>query len=368
MKKILLLGPFPIGDKGLNGQTIANQTLYEGLKKDYLVEYINTSRELEFNNKREQGKFKLGKFFKIFIFLIKEIFHILFSKYDVIYMTPGQSFLGFMRFSPYMILSFIKGVPCFIHIHGGNFRNMYDNLSFNKKKVLKFFLKRITGVIVLGGSLKKMFKGLVKENKIFICENGVQDFVVATEKEIKNKLERITRSKKRKIIYLSNLMKEKGILEVLKVSEKFSEDDIEFNLAGAIEPEIKNEVREYLKKYPNKIIYHGVVSGQNKKELLLNNDIFILPSWDEGQPISILEAYVTGCSVITDENVGGIGDIFQDKVNGNSCKAKNIDSIFEAIEKVKNNDKYIKDNYQYGIENYTKEKFVSRIKNIILGE
>lgn len=367
MKKILLLGPFPIGDKGLNGQTIANQTLCEGLKKDYLVEYINTSKELEFNNKREQGKFKFGKFLKIFLSFFSEIFHILFSKYDVIYMTPGQSFLGFMRFSPYMILGFIKKIPCYIHIHGGNFRNVYNNLSTKKQNILKYFLKRLSGVIVLGNSLRSMFKGLVKENKIFVCENGVQDFVVATEKEIKNKLERITRSKKRKIIYLSNLMKEKGILEVLKVSEKFIEDDIEFNLAGAIEPEIKEIVKEYLEKYPNKIVYHGIVNGQKKKELLLSNDIFILPTYysNEGQPISILEAYVTGCSVVTTYQ-GGIEDIFKDRVNGISCKARDIDTIFKSIENLKNDTKYMKYNYQYGKQKYTKEEFVNRIKNIIL--
>lgn len=366
MKKILLLGPFPIGNKGLNGQTLANQTLYEGLKRDYLVEYINTSKELEFNNKREQGKFKLGKFLKIFLSFFSEIFHILFSKYDVIYMTPGQSFLGFMRFSPYMILGFIKKIPCYIHIHGGNFRNVYNNLSIKKQNILNYFLKRLSGVIVLGNSLRSMFKGLIEENKIFVCENGVQNYVIATEQEIKEKYEKFNKSKKIKILYLSNLMKEKGILEVLEVSEKFNEDDIEFNLAGAIEPEIKEIVEEYLKKYPNKIVYHGVVNGQKKKELLLNNYIFILPSWDEGQPISILEAYVTGCSVITDENVGGIRDIFQDKINGISCKVKDVNSIFKAIKELKDSDKYIKYNYQYGIQKYTKKDFVNKIKNIIV--
>ena len=34
-----------------------------------------------------------------------------------------------------------------------------------------------------------------------------------------------------------------------------------------------------LKKYPNKLIYHGIVNGEKKKELLLNNDIFILPTY-----------------------------------------------------------------------------------------
>ena len=367
MKKILLLGPFPIGNKGLNGQTIANQTLYEGLSKKYNVSSINTLKDLDFTDKKEQGKFKLGKFLKIFFSFVLEILQMLFSKYDIIYMTPGQSFLGFMRFSPYMILSFIKNTPCYIHIHGGNFRNMYDNLSFRKQKFLHYFFKRISGTIVLGNSLKNMFKNLVEENKIFVCENGVQDYVVATTEEIEEKFENFNKNKKRKILYLSNLMKEKGILDLLKVSEKFDEKEVEFNLAGAIEPEIKTIIDKYLKKYSKKIIYHGIINGEKKKQLLLNNDIFILPTYysNEGQPISILEAYVTGCSVIT-TNQGGICDIFQNEINGYQCIAKNVESIYLAIEKIKDNNRYIIRNYQYGIENYTRKKFVERIEKILL--
>lgn len=365
MKKILLLGPFPVGDKGLNGQTIANQTLYEGLSEIYKVNRINTLKNLEFTDKADQGKFKIGKFVKIVSTLINENFNILFTKYDVIYMTPGQSFWGFMRFTPYMLSSFVKNTPCYIHIHGGNFRKMYDKESKLKKKLMSFFIKRMTGIIVLGNSLKNMFNGLIEETKIFVCENGVQDEMVATEEEIEKKMKRIKNSSKRKILYLSNLMKEKGILELLRASEELSEREFEFNLAGAIEPNIKNIVDEYLKKYPNKIYYHGIVSGQDKKKIFLENDIFILPSWDEGQPISILEAYTTGCYVIADSNIGGIKDIFQDKINGGKCRAKEYNSLIENLNKNKMEIKpYIKNNYFFS-KKYSKDYFVKRIIDII---
>lgn len=366
MKKILLLGPFPVGKKGVNGQTIANQTLYEGLLSLYNVEKINTLKNLEFTNKEEQGKFKLIKFLKILFTLLEEIFHILFSKYDVIYMTPGQSFLGFMRFSPYMFCSFIKKVPCYIHIHGGSFRRMYDKQSNFKRKLLNFFIKRTAGVIVLGSSLRDMFKGLIEDSKIFVCENGVQDEIVATEQEIEEKIKRIKNSSKRKVLYLSNLMKEKGILELLEASKELSEEEFEFNLAGAIEPNIKEIVEGYLRKYPNKIIYHGIVNGQEKKKLYLENDIFILPTYyeNEGQPISILEAYVTGCLVVT-TNHGGIKDIFKENTNGKYCIIKSSVSIVKILKDIRKNFDYILINYKRGINKYSKEKFIERIKNII---
>lgn len=105
MKKILMIGPFP---GSLNGQTIANQTAYEGLKVEYDVDRINTLKENEFKDKSRQGKFILSKFLKIMKEISSEIRKIATDNYDIVYMTSGQSFLGFMRFSPYMLTCIIK--------------------------------------------------------------------------------------------------------------------------------------------------------------------------------------------------------------------------------------------------------------------
>ncbi|MGL5963545.1 MAG: glycosyltransferase family 4 protein [Fusobacteriaceae bacterium] len=362
MKKILMLGPFP---GSLNGQTIANQTVYEGLKEQYNVDKIDTLKETGFSDKTDQGKFILGKFLKIFIELFKEMKQIYIQKYDVIYMTSGQSFLGFMRFAPYMLICILKKIPYYNHIHGGYFRKMYDSQNRVNKILLNYFIKKASGMIVLGDSLKSMFEGIISAEKIFVCENGVQDDVVATEEEIAQKIERYKKDNKKRVLYLSNLMVEKGILDLLKASESFNDDEIEFNLAGAIEPSIKNIVEDYLVKYPNKIKYHGIVRGEQKKRLLLENYIFILPTYysNEGQPISILEAYATGCAVITDESVGGIRDIFSDEVNGLSIENRNIESISSNIEKIRV-EKFISTNYKKLKEKYTKQKFVERISEV----
>lgn len=361
MKKILMIGPFP---GNLNGQTIANQTAYEGLKAKYDVDRINTLKEKEFTDKSKQGKFIFSKFLKILKELLSEIKIILTGKYDVVYMTSGQSFLGFMRFTPYMLACITKNTPYYNHIHGGYFRKMYDSQTQFKQMLLDFFIKKSAGMIVLGESLKGMFQGILQEDKIYVCENGVQYNIVATEDEVKEKITRYKKEEKKKVLYLSNLMKEKGILDLLKVSERFRSDEIELNLAGAIEPSIKNIVEDYLQKYPNKIKYHGIVKGQAKKKLLLENYIFILPSYDEGQPISILEAYATGCAVITDEAVGGIRDVFKSNINGINIKNKDIESIFNGIENIKEVN-YFEVNYKILKEKYIKDKFIKRLEKII---
>lgn len=364
MKKILMIGPFP---GSLNGQTIANQTAFEGLSASYNVERINTLKENTFTDKSKQGKFIFSKFFRILKELSNEMKIIFTGNYDVVYMTSGQSFLGFMRFAPYMLICIMKGIPYYNHIHGGYFRRMYDSQNRFKQKLLNFFIKKSTGMIVLGNSLRSMFKGILQEDKIYVCENGVQDDVVATEDEIKEKIERYKKDAKKRVIYLSNLMVEKGILDLLKASEKFNDNEIEFNLAGAIEPSIENIVEDYLKRYPNKIKYHGIVRGEEKKKLLLENYIFILPTYysNEGQPISILEAYATGCAVITDESVGGIKDIFQDGINGVSIKNKDIYSIYNNLKEIEEKN-FLNNNYKNCKKNFLSKYFIKKVEKIIM--
>lgn len=364
MKKILMIGPFP---GSLNGQTIANQTAYEGLKANYNIDRINTLKENDFTDKSKQGKFILSKFLRIMKEILSEIKEIIKGDYDVIYMTSGQSFLGFMRFSPYMLACIMKKIPYYNHIHGGYFRKMYDSQSGFKQKLLNFFIKKSTGMIVLGNSLKSMFEGILEKDKIYVCENGVQDDVVATEDEIKEKIARYKNDTKKRVLYLSNLMEEKGILDLLKASEKFNDNEIEFNLAGGIEPSIKDKVEDYLRKYPNKIKYHGIVRGEQKKKLLLENYVFILPTYysNEGQPISILEAYATGCAVITDESVGGIRDIFKNNVNGISIKNRDVEDIFNKIKNILECE-FFEKNYIDLKNEYIKKNFILRIEKIVI--
>lgn len=361
--KVLIIGTFP---EPITGMSMANYTLYRGLlEKKIEVDYIDTKLENSLTNKEKQGKFDCQKIVKVLKKMLKEIKRVIKNKDEIVCISVGTTFLGFLRYSHYMLFSFLKGKKVFLHFHTSTFRRMYNNQNIVGKKILKFFLYNSKGLIVLGESLVSLFDDIVDKNKIYICENGVQNEIVATEEEIAKKREKLGNDTKKRVLYLSNLMKEKGILDLLKASEKFDDNEIEFNLAGEIEPNIKEEVESYLKKYPKKIKYHGIVKGKEKKKLLLENYIFILPSYDEGQPISILEAYATGCSVITDELVGGIGDIFENCKNGLSVKSKNIDSICECIKDVKV-EEYIKKNYELIEKKFSEKKFVERLLNIFL--
>lgn len=367
--RILMVGPFP---KPITGQTIANKTLYNGLKrKGHTVDFIDTDTEKKIESLNNQGKFNIKKIINSFKPVINGIIKILFFKYDVIYITPGQSYMGFMKYSQFINAAKLKGIPCYIHIHGGYIRKMFDDCNKKHQKVLSKLFNRCTGIIVLGDSLKCMFNDIVPESKIRVCHNGISDDYILSDKEIIKKINRANKNTRIDILYLSNLLQSKGIIETLEACLKLKDDDIEFHLdvAGNIEDSIKDSIYNYFNKLGKAVTFHGVVTGNEKRKLLEKNSIFCLPIVYryEGQPISILEAMGMGNAIVTTNN-GGIRDIFMNGVNGTLCEGKDISSIVNAILNSHNKRTlFINNNYE-NISRYSEINFVNCIEKIILSK
>lgn len=364
--RILMVGPFP---GQISGMTIANQMLYDGLiEEGYHVEYVNTDTNKSFSSFNTQGKFNLYKIVTAFNPIFEGVKKIKSRKFDVVYITPAQSYLGFMKYTYFIKAAKKLGIPCYIHIHGSAIRKMYDELDNNKKVNIKKYIQMCDGAIVLGESLRYLFKDILSEDKILVCENGVQDEFILSKEEVNDKVIKFKKDKKIRILYLSNLMKTKGIIQLLDAAIQMKNNNVDFHLdlAGVIEPEIQQDIEDKMQELGEKVTYHGLVKGNEKKNLLINNYIFCLPTYypNEGQPISILEAMTTANSVVT-TNFGGIKDIFIDKTNGHECSCE-PKSISEAImNSYDNYEKIATGNYGYSIEKYTKKQFTLRIVEIL---
>jgi len=311
---IIMIGPLP---PPINGMTMANQMLFDGLieKGIYKISTIDTSIKKKHGcgNLKEQGKFIFSKFTYSLWPIIKGSFSIICTRQlNTVYITTAQSEIGYLKYTPFIFAAKLRNVPCFIHIHGGFFGVMYSGSKGIKQRIIKKSLDTLSGVIVLGESLRRMFRGIVPDEKIFVCPNGVEEHIFASEEEVREKTKRWEKDETVRIIYLSNLMKDKGILDLFDAVTilKSKGTKVHLDIAGAIEPGIKDTVEAHLENLKTEATYHGVVTGENKKQLLLKNYIFCLPTYypNEGQPISILEGMANGCAILTTDQ-GGIKDI-----------------------------------------------------------
>lgn len=360
-----MIGPLP---PPIHGMSIANNMLFNGLKNNHGVEVLNTNTEKRLGNLSKQGRLTYGKTFRSLSQILFGTIKILLGKrYDIVYLTPGQTIGGYLKYVPFMWAAKIRKIPYVIHIHGGYFRTMYNNTKGRKRKFIYRSLRHLSGAIVLGNSLRYMLEGLIPNEKIFVCENGVEDEIFATEEEIKNKIGRWKNDDTIRIVYLSNLMKAKGILDLLEAVKILDSKGkkVHLDVAGAIEPEIKLEIERYFAELGDVITYHGVVNGQTKKKLLLDNYIFCLPSnhpYGEGQPISILEAMANGCVLVTTDH-GGIKDIVNKKY-GIFVEKGSAESIAKTLETKLIKEMFI-ESWNEAIIKYHVSQFVRKIEDIL---
>ena len=121
----------------------------------------------------------------------------------------------------------------------------------------------------------------------------------------------------RKLLYTGRLSVEKGLpilFESLKLL-KNQDYDYELTLVG------DGEDRAYLEQLASemdigeRLIFTGFAGQDEVRKHLLESDIFILPSFAEGVPVSLMEAMSSGIPVIS-TYVGGIAELIKSEETG----------------------------------------------------
>ena len=356
MKKVLIIGPFP---NPISGVSIANKVVEEILNADlnFTVENINTSYPI-FDE--QIGEFSIQKFF-FYLRINSSFFKVL--KNNIIYITPGQTFFGVLKYALFIVAASALRKELIIHVHGNYLGKEYQSLKGFKRVLFYFLVSRFTKGIVLSNSLKHNLTPFLEDKNIFSLPNFAQDYLYKEDKKfVKDEL---------RIFYLSNLMKEKGIFCLLNALKNLEKNNIIYKakIAGNIDQKYSKEILNLFTELKN-TEYIGVVNGDDKKNLLEWGNVFVLPTFYkmEGQPISILEAMATTNLVVT-TNHAGISDVFQDKINGYFVEKNNENSIQKILSYLAANKSELKKIAEYNktffLNNFTVDIFKKNLLEII---
>lgn len=333
-KKICFIAQFP---PPIHGLSKAVDTLY---KSDLNVDVAEKGRYV-FQKVNITNNCKL----------LNNIKKIIKSDADLYYITISQSQIGNLRDLLILNLLVKRKKRIIVHLHGGYYRTLvdFDVPKWQRKENYKA-ISKVNGVIVLGNSLKWIFKGMIDEEKIHVVPNCIDDEYLISDYDFENKIKAIKKEKIHHVLWLSNFIESKGYPFVLQMA-KFEKDRVNlggnkryhFDFAGQFfnkkdEAAFFDFIRQ--NKLENYISYYGIVTGQEKISLLKKCIFFALPTRypKEGQPISILEAMGNGMSIITTE-YAGIPDIVKNNENGlllskeevTNVMAKNILSKLDDI-------------------------------------
>jgi glycosyltransferase involved in cell wall biosynthesis len=138
--------------------------------------------------------------------------------------------------------------------------------------------------------------------------------------------------------------------------------DVHFSIIGG--GPIMDELEILSKQYAISpyITFYG--SSDKVNEYLTNSDIFILPSLDEGFPISILEAMRAGLPIVSTK-VAGIPEMIEEGYNGIFIEPS-IEGVFDFIDNIdKHNwNKMGKNSRELFLKKFTLEKMIESYSNI----
>ncbi len=194
------------------------------------------------------------------------------------------------------------GKKILIHEHGGDFEGFYKNRCDDRKRErIKKTLNLADLFVVLSDEWAKFFAAIVTPEKIRVLENAVP--VPQNAK---------TDYSSHNVLFLGRLCREKGIGELLDAVPVIKEQVPDFKLILGGFWEAGNEsLKKQAESLKDAVFCPGWVSPKERERLFAECSIFVLPTWFEGQPVSLLEAMAAGLCCVASA-VGGIPQIMKE--------------------------------------------------------
>lgn len=218
----------------------------------------------------------------------------------------------------------VVGKKVILHNHGSDFHEFYNSRSEMVKRWIANSLESADCVIVLSNSSMRWCEGIAPRGNYCVLRNPIPFDVSYVDRNQ-------SRHSVGNILLLGRLEERKGVYDLLSVIPEVVEffPHVRFTLAGDGNVEgvrklvRKNNLLEYVK-------VPGWVDGTAKLEILRHSDIFVLPSYNEGLPMALLETMASGIVPIVTP-VGGIPELVTDRKNGLLVNPGDREGLRDAI-------------------------------------
>jgi glycosyltransferase involved in cell wall biosynthesis len=360
-KRILFVGPV---SPPVTGQSLACDVLLEALKPLYDIELINLAHE-KFDNSRVRLGHVLSVLSKVRRVRLGA------RQADVIYYTGAESVGGNLKDVLVYIACIGKLKNMVMHLHGGaGMRRLMRGPTGFFRTINRPFLSRLGAVIVLGDRHRDVFLDFVPEDRLKTVANFSEAAFFATPAAIDAKF---SDCQPVRMLFLSNMLWGKGHIEIVEAYARLASADrdrVVIDFAGRFDSDTDQaSFLASIAAYPN-LNYQGVVGGDKKRGLLAGAHIFLMPTYYpyEGQPICILEAFASGCAVVT-TNHSGIFDTFTDGMNGIAVEKQSASSLVSAFERILADPMAMlpiaRGNLNHARANFTTERYSRELLDII---
>ena len=214
---------------------------------------------------------------------------------------------SFWRKSIFVMLAQLFRVPVIGHLHGSDFEGFVLNQPVLLRRIVKKRLEKMAMVLVLGESWRNFVLSIAPGARVVVHPNSVRMPASQAQHAERDIVD---------LLFLGIVGHRKGVYDLLQAFA-IAQSQCPFlrlTVAGNGEIEKAAKLAEIL-GISAYVTFTGWLDGAVKNNLLENSDIYVLPSHNEGLPVSIIEAMSWGLPVVSTD-VGAIAELVRHDVDG----------------------------------------------------
>jgi glycosyltransferase involved in cell wall biosynthesis len=235
------------------------------------------------------------------------------------------------RKSVFVLLARLFSVPTLLHLHS-EYRDFYEKeCGPVRRRFIRYVLEHASTVIVLSDRLHAYLATTAPGARLVTIHNFVN-------------LKRLSEAERvcmprssNTILFIGLIGRRKGVYDLVRALPEVIKAVPEARLVAAGPGEIDG-VRRCAREcgVDDRVLLPGWVSGFDKLRLLEEAALYVLPSYTEGVPLSMLEAMSVGLPVIATP-VGGIPDVLRDGEDGYLVPPGSLGELSRRIIELLNN-------------------------------
>ena len=309
--------PPPIHGAAIVGEYVRTSNI---INKAFNCRYLNLGTSTTVD---DIGRNRLSKVLRYFLLIWHLKKQLITFRPKICYLTPNSHGAGFYKDALVILLVKLFRVKTLYHYHnkGINTRQEYffDNILYR-------FTFKNSYVILLSQYLYPDIQKYVQEERVYYCANGIPE--IRDKRDMIKVEERYNDialggskgdSKVVDILFLSHLIKSKGVLILIDACEILKSNGIGFHctIAGGDAELTKQGVEAIVseKGMSSFISVIGPKNGEEKADLMIITDIFVHPTFNDCFPLVLIEAMQYSIPVVSTFE-GGIPDIVVDGITG----------------------------------------------------
>ena len=236
--------------------------------------------------------------------------------------------LSIVRKGAVIVLSRALGIPVVLHLHAAELHHTYPRLSKPLQAMTRWVFSLPASCVVLGTAAQKfvVHELRVPASRVEIVFNGVPGPTVPRRLAKENKV--------RRLLFVGNLSERKGVTDLLKALGRPGFEDLPLELVFAGDGDIAGyQAKANALGLEKKVRFTGWVGQAEVAELMAQADLLVLPSYDEGLPLVILEALGNGVAVVCTP-VGEIPSVLQHGVTACLVEPGDVNGLAASLQRL----------------------------------